>query len=127
MAKKIELSLEFGCYPIWLYNEHDEIVNTLLPEELRSDEELDVKFTNLQKRFEQLYYDKNGKFDPYDGVKWTEEEEQTFKRDWRVAVEELVAKTNAKYEGRTLPHSDIEEILENPCPYVIVDGTFARF
>ncbi|MBQ7523390.1 MAG: hypothetical protein IJT07_02590 [Oscillospiraceae bacterium] len=125
MAKKIRLLLEFGCYPVWLYDKN-RIIGTRLPEELRSDEELDAKFMDLQKRFERRYYDKNGEFDPDNDNDWTKEEEQAFIHDFRSAVEELVAKTKARYVGDVgYEHPDIEEILADPHPYVIVDDTFA--
>ena len=44
MVKKIRLILDYGCYPVWLYDENGNIVDTLLPDELRSDRELDSKF-----------------------------------------------------------------------------------
>ncbi len=48
MITKVVAKLEYGCYPIWLYDEEGFVEDTLLPEELRSDTELDFRFDDLQ-------------------------------------------------------------------------------
>ena len=35
MVKKIRIMLDYKCYPVWLYDENGDIIDTLLPEELR--------------------------------------------------------------------------------------------
>ena len=55
MVKRIRLLLDYGCYPVWLYDENNDVIDTLLPEELRSDVELDRKFDDLQARYEALF------------------------------------------------------------------------
>lgn len=96
MIKKLRLMLEYGCYPVWLYNEKDHIVDTLLPEDLRSDTALDSKFDDLQARYESLYINNSHEF-TYVGFK-SEDEKQSFVNDWQSAVAELTEKTNGKYE-----------------------------
>ena len=84
MVKKIRLILDYGCYPVWLYDENGNIVDTLLPDELRSDRELDSKFDDLQARYDALFID-------------NQDERDAFFRDWRDAYDELVEKTNGRY------------------------------
>ncbi len=55
MVKRIRLMLDYGCYPVWLYDENDNLIDTLLPEELRNDHALDTMFDDLQARYENLF------------------------------------------------------------------------
>ena len=96
MIKKLRLLLEYGCYPVWLYDEDGFIVNTLLPEELRNDRELDAKFDDLQARYEALFINDEHVFD-YIGFK-TEAEKNAFLSDWQKAVKDLTEKAKGKDE-----------------------------
>ena len=96
MIKKLRLMLDYHCYPVWLYDESGNIIDTLLPEELRSDTELDAKFDNLQERFDALFIDNEHEFS-FKGFQ-TEEEKQQFLKDWQSAVSDLRIKVAGKYE-----------------------------
>ena len=87
--------LEYRCYPVWLYDENGDIVDTLLPEELRGDHDLDAKFDNLQARYDALFVDNAHEFD-FIGFR-SEESKQRFLSDWKIAVQELKDKTNGRY------------------------------
>jgi hypothetical protein len=95
MIKKIRLMLEYHCYPVWLYDENDDVIDTLLPEELRSDFELDAKFDDLQARYDALFIDNSHEFS-YVGFK-NDDERNKYMEDWKTTVNELKAKTNGKY------------------------------
>jgi len=95
MIKTLRLMLEYHCYPVWLYDENGNVVDTLLPEDLRSDTELDSKFDDLQTRYDSLFIDNSHEFS-YTGFK-SEEEKSVFLNDWKSAVNELTSKTNGKY------------------------------
>ena len=95
MVKKLNLSLEYGCYPVWLLDEDDNIIDTLLPEELRNDHELDTKFADLQARYEATFINDGHVFEGI-GFK-TKEEEDAFRFDWQQVVEELIEKTKGNY------------------------------
>ena len=88
MIKTLRIMLEYRCYPVWLYDEEGNIVDTLLPEELRSDSELDSKFDDLQARYDALFINNAHEFD-YVGFK-TEADKR--------AVSELRRKTQGRYE-----------------------------
>ena len=88
--------LDYGCYPVWLYDEDGDLIDTLLPEEIRSNEDLDLKFTNLQERYEALFINNPKEFS-YIGFK-DEYEKEKFLSDWKEAVEELKICTNGIYE-----------------------------
>lgn len=95
MIKKIRVMLDYGCYPVWLYDEEDDVINTLLPEELRSNFELDAKFDDLQARYEALFINNEKEFS-YKGFR-SDEEKKKFLTDWQTAVDELVAAVDGKY------------------------------
>ena len=95
MVKRIRLLLDYGCYPVWLYDENNDIIDTLLPEELRSDVELDKKFDDLQARYEALFINKTHEFS-YVGFQ-TKGERKAFWRDWDAASAELRKKICGKY------------------------------
>ena len=96
MLKKIRLMLDYHCYPVWLYDEDDDIIDTLLPEELRDDKELDSRFDDLQARYDDLFIDTDHEFS-YVGFT-TEEQQHAFLADWNKTVLELKEKVNAKYQ-----------------------------
>ncbi|MBQ3424531.1 MAG: hypothetical protein IJH38_04955 [Clostridia bacterium] len=90
MLKKIRVLLDYGAYPVWLYDENGDLIDTLLPLELRSDRNLDNRFDDLQQRYEALFINNTHEF-TYIGFKSTEEC-QSYVNDWRAAVAELRAK-----------------------------------
>ncbi len=95
MIKKIRLMLEYHCYPVWLYDENDDVIDTLLPDELRSDFELDAKFDDLQERYDALFIDNSHEFS-YVGFK-NDDERNKYMEDWKTAINELKTKINGKY------------------------------
>ena len=95
MIKRIRVMLDYGCFPVWLYDEEDDVIDTLLPDELRQNAELDAKFDDLQARYEALFIN-DGKEFSYKGFK-SDEEKQKFLEDWQIAVDELIAAIDGKY------------------------------
>jgi hypothetical protein len=95
MIKKIRLMLEYHCYPVWLYDENDDVIDTLLPDELRSDFELDAKFDDLQERYDALFINNSHEFS-YVGFK-NDDERNKYMEDWKTAINELKTKINGKY------------------------------
>ena len=95
MIKKIRVMLDYRCFPAWLYDEDGDIIDTLLPEELRDDKDLDGKFDDLQSRYDALFTDSAHEF-TFVGFS-SEEQKQEFLADWDAAVSELKRKVNDKY------------------------------
>ncbi len=95
MVKKIRLLLEYRCFPVWLYDENGDIIDTMLPKELRSDTELNSKFDDIQTRYDALFIDNTYEFS-FVGFKSVEERER-FCSDWNAAYNELIAKLKGKY------------------------------
>lgn len=96
MVKLIRLLLEYGCYPVWLYDEEGGVIDTRLPDELRNDTELDAKLTELQERYEALFVNNEIEFS-YIGFK-SSDEETAFNTDMLNAIRELKEKLGGKYE-----------------------------
>ena len=105
MVKKIRIMPDYRCYPVWLYDEKGGIVDTLLPEELRNDVELDAKFDDLQARYDALFIDNDREFS-FVGF-GSEAEKLGFLADWNTAVNELKEKTS----GRYLIFNDIDKVF----------------
>lgn len=94
MIKRIRVMLDYGCYPVWLYDEDDDLIDTLLPEELRGTE-LDAKFDDLQARYEALFINNKKEF-TYNGFS-SPEEKAKFLSDWQTAYKELETAVNGRY------------------------------
>ena len=106
MIKKIRVMLEYGSYPVWLYDKDDILVDTLLPEEIRSNIELDSKFDDLQARYEVLFINDSREFS-FIGFQ-SEDEKSKFLCDWKSAIEDLRIATNGRYEI----HDEIDKLFE---------------
>ncbi len=106
MIKKIRIMLDYGCYPVWLYDEDNDLIDTLLPEEVRSNTELDSKFDDLQARYEALFVNNSKEFS-FVGFK-SEDEKKKFLSDWKSAIQDLRLATKGRYEI----HDEIGEIFE---------------
>ncbi len=93
--KKIKIQFEYGCYPVWIYDEEGLVEDTSLPPELADDVELDEKFESLQKRFDEAYIDTPTDF-YFKGMEPNEED--AFNAELKDAVLELQAKCPKGYE-----------------------------
>lgn len=96
MIKYIRLLLEYHTYPVWLYAEDGGVIDTLLPEELRDNVELEAMFDDIQDRYDALFIDDAHEFS-YIGFE-TPEAKKAFFYDLEKAVEKLKKELNGKYE-----------------------------
>ena len=95
MVIKLRLLLDYRCYPVWLYDEGDNIVDTLLPEEMRSDTELDGKFDRIQAKYDSLFKNDGIEFS-YIGFS-SDEDKKAFIAEWEDAMSDLRVKSGNKY------------------------------
>lgn len=51
----IRIKLEYGCFPIWIYNEHNEFISNDLPDSLIGNSAIDSLFVRIQKTYDSLY------------------------------------------------------------------------
>ena len=47
--KVIKIKFEYGCFPVWIYGEDNELIENDLPPYLIGDSDIDPKFVNIQK------------------------------------------------------------------------------
>ncbi len=52
---RLEIGLQYGCYPIWAYDEKDNLLINDLPWELSSDRDLDDAFLEIQEIYDGLH------------------------------------------------------------------------
>ena len=95
MLSKLRILLEYHSCPVWLYDEDGDVIDTLLPEELRADHELDQKFDDLQARYDTLFIDTAREFF-FVGFN-TDAEKELFLRDMDAAITELTIKVDGRY------------------------------
>lgn len=68
----LKLSLEYHCYPVWNYDEDNNLIDNDLPEELRKDQELDALLLKIQSIFDSLYVDTSKDFSSHSFANETE-------------------------------------------------------
>ena len=85
--KKIKISFEYHCYPIWVYDENGFLLSNDLPEPLQNNKGLAELCQSLQSQFDSLYRD-DGKVFEYVGF----ENEEQYRRfqEQAAALRELL-------------------------------------
>lgn len=93
--KVIKIKFEYGCFPVWIYNENDELVENDLPPNLIGDIDIDSQFVRIQEIYDSLYLDDGKEFE-YIGFK-ENEERKSFFRELLLAINLLKDKVNDEY------------------------------
>ncbi len=57
--EKIKIELDYKCFPVWIYNDNNELETNDLPEYLIGDETIDYIFVEIQKTYDNLFVDNN--------------------------------------------------------------------
>lgn len=55
--EKIKIKLDYKCFPVWIYNDSNELVTNDLPEHLIGDETIDPLFVGIQRTYDNLFVD----------------------------------------------------------------------
>ncbi len=111
MIKKIRLMLEYNTYPIWLYDEDDDIIDNDNPPEWDDDKVLTDAFMAVSDLYDTFFIDNKQEF-RYVGCK-DEKTLQQLNDAIAYAVKILMDKNNGKYEivnDIELPSLDDEHI-----------------
>ena len=58
----IKFMLEYGSFPIWTYNESNELIENDFPEQLSNNKELDTLFTDIQNVYDSLFQNDKQEF-----------------------------------------------------------------
>ncbi|MBQ8327753.1 MAG: hypothetical protein IJX86_11865 [Lachnospiraceae bacterium] len=93
--KVIKIKFEYGCFPVWVYGENDELIDNDLPPYLVGDSDVDPKFVHIQEMYDSLYLN-DGKEFKYIGFKENEERESFF-RELLLAINLLKDKLDDEY------------------------------
>ena len=95
--KKLRLLLEYGAYPIWIYDiEECCVIDTKMPDEWENDIELNDDFIEIQNIYNSLFVNNEKEF-LFIGFR-SEEERESFKRKVDAAVKKLYEKNNGVYQ-----------------------------
>jgi hypothetical protein len=92
---KIKIYLDYKCYPVWIYSDTGSFVDNDLPKELLEDKELDERFMNLQKTYDNLFTDDGVEF-KFNGFS-KEIEREAYLFEMEQAVDELKVKAGENY------------------------------
>ena len=95
MIEKIKVFLEYNTFPVWLYNEKEEIVDNDLPQEWESDKALEDAFMELSDFYDTFFVDTPNEF-RYEGCK-NEKERKKLKALADFAIKLLVERNQGKY------------------------------
>lgn len=95
---KIKVSIEYGCYPIWIYDENGDIIDNNLPDEALNDKEFENILDEIQDLYDSCFINTEQVFD---SRAFTSEEQEKF--------DELLSKINQILEER---YSKFYEIIK---------------
>jgi len=96
--KTLKISLEYKCYPVWIYDEDGDIEDSYLPDDLLGDEELKSLFDSIQERFNNLYLDENGEEDFHSESDFkSDNDRKLFYEDLNKAVDLLKERYGDRY------------------------------
>ena len=93
--KVIRIKLEYGCFPVWIYSENNELIENELPSYLIGDIELEPIFMHIQEIFDSLYLDDEKEF-RFIGFR-DQEQRELFGKDISAAINLLKSKLNSEY------------------------------
>lgn len=60
--RKIKVFLDYQCYPIWVYNEKNELMYNDLPDELKNEAEIQELLKYIQITYDNLFIDTEVEF-----------------------------------------------------------------
>ncbi len=103
---KLKLSLEYCCYPLWIYSANGDFIDNNFPKELESNMMIDKLLDEIQKEFDNLFIDNEIEF-KYIGFKNTSSKELFNLKIKR--VEKLILNTLGT-AGVLLNNIDIEKL-----------------
>ncbi len=55
--KVLKIYLEYQCYPMWIYNEENDLIDNDLAEELKNEHEIDNMLIEIQEVYDRLFED----------------------------------------------------------------------
>lgn len=104
--KKIKIKLEYQCFPVWIYDDNDNLLDNELPDELIGDDEVDLLCVILQEEFDLLYINDGNEF-KYVGFQDTFSRNEFIKKADKV-IQIIEKKVGGKYDVNN--NVDIEKL-----------------
>lgn len=106
----LRLLIEYGAYPLWIYDEEDGgVIDTVLPEEWEDDTELSDMLDTIQDQYEALFINNEKEFS-FVGFK-SREDYIAFVALVEKAIQRIYEKNNGKYLIRNSIDSAFFECL----------------
>jgi len=93
--KKIKISLEYKCYPLWVYDQDNKLINNDLVGELKNEIEIENQLNEIQEIFNGLFEDNPILFE-YKGFSKESDKENLQKKINKVILE-IEEKIGNKY------------------------------
>ena len=93
--KRIKIFLDYKCYPMWIYNERNELICNGIAEELTDDKEIKTILKEIQKNYEELFEDNEITFE-YKGFN-NEEDKKYFLKRTNQVIEMINLKLGKNY------------------------------
>lgn len=93
--QKVKIYLDFRCFPVWIYDDNDELINNDLPKELSGEKEIDDAFVEIQNIYDGLFLDNPTEF-KYIGFK-SELDKQKFLKIIEDAISLIKIKLGDSY------------------------------
>ena len=59
---KIAISLEYRCFPVWFYDENNELIENDLPEDIKDNSQINSLCDDIQRTYDSLYIDNDIEF-----------------------------------------------------------------
>lgn len=94
--KTIRIILDYGAYPVWIYNEKDEFISNAMPEDVKDYDNLDKIFKEIEEEYESLFLNNQIEFD-YIGFE-NEADKEVFINKINKAVESLKENVGPEYK-----------------------------
>lgn len=91
----IKIRLEYKCFPVWIYDHNNELIENDLPSELTEARDVESNFIHIQEIYDSLYLD-DGKEFRYIGFSGSSAREDFF-RELSEAIHLLKQKLNGEY------------------------------
>lgn len=94
----LKFKMEYKCYPIWEYDEKDELIDNCLPKEIEKDKYINNLLNTIQDTFDSLFINDKDEED-FSNTKFkSKEEREKFMSNINLAKEYLINKYHNLYK-----------------------------
>lgn len=94
----LKFKMEYKCYPIWEYDEKDELIDNCLPKNIEKDKYITDLLTTIQKAFDNLFINEKGEEDFFNTKFKSKKEKDNFISNLTLAKEYLINRYQDLYK-----------------------------